>query len=229
MQNVRASVRPLLLIACVALLATGGCVLPPIVFHDGLPAWTPGAGKPEGSIGYHRIYWYNSGEYVGSAWYLTPGFRVGLGRPPLAADIGLTSMVVESDGEFGALVGAALGIGYQRQNFGFMVRPSAYVMSIGGGDVRFGLDDPLWQFSLLAGNGNQPGAVHFSGGGRVGRLGVGPVFLADRTVGPVNLRLETSYTFAYNDDAAGRLLSVGFTIGGPAPGSDDEAGLGDYQ
>jgi hypothetical protein len=230
MQYVRGIVRPLVLFACTALLAAGGCVAPPIAFHDGLPAWTPGPGRPEASIGYQRLYMYNSGEYGGSAWYLTPGFRCGLAQPPLAADVGLTSAVLESDWEFGALIGAAMGVGYQSKNASVIVRPSAYFMAIiPGSPVQWGFDDPFWQVSLLAGNGNQSGQMHVSGGGRIGKLGIGPVFLADHSVGQVNLRLEASYMFPRTDEAAGRLLTVGLTVGGPAPEGEDESGLGDYQ
>jgi hypothetical protein len=231
MRYVRGIVRPLVLFACTALLAAGGCVAPPIVFHDGLPAWTPGQGRPEASIGYQRIYLYNSGEYRGSAWYLTPGVRCGFGQPPLAADVGLTSVVLESDWEFAALIGAAAGVGYQSKNASVMVRPSAYFMAIiPGNDVQFAKrpGDLFWQVSLLAGNGNQTDQTHVSGGARIGKLGIGPVLLVDNSVGPVNCRLEASYMFP-RADAEGRLLSVGLTFGGPAPESGDEPGLGDQQ
>jgi hypothetical protein len=170
------------------------------------------------------MYW-SEGE--GSAWYLTPGVRFGLLRPPLAADIGLTSVVVESDGEFGAMIGPVLGIGHQSPNFSVIVRPSAYVLSIFGGDVQFGLDDPFWQVSLLAGNGTKAGKTHISGGGRIGRLGIGPVLLVGQSLGPVDLRLEGSYMFPRTEETAGRLLTVGLTIGGPAPQSEDELSLED--
>ncbi len=231
MWYVRETVRPLRLLACVALFAAGGCTMAPIAFHDGLPAWTPGPGQPEASIGYNRAYWY-IGEYQGSDWYLTPGFRWGLAESPLAADIGLTSVVAKSGGEFGALLGPALGIGYQGQGVNVLVRPSAYIISIIPGiGAQWAFDDPIffWQVSLLAGNNYQSGLTHFSGGGRIGRLGIGPVFLVDHTFGQVILRLEASYMFPRTSESVGRLLSVGLTVGGPVPQNEEESGLGDFQ
>jgi len=222
MRYVRETTRPLLLFACAALFAVSGCPMPPIAFHDGLPAWTPGPGKPEGSIGYHRMYW-SEGERP--LWYLTPGFRFGLAQPPGAADIGLTSVVVEGGGEFAAVLGPTLGIGYQQRDFSVVVRPSAYVLVIGVGDVQFA-DEPFWQVALLAGNGTRAGETHVSGGGRVSRYGVGPVLLVGHSYGPVDLRLEGSYMFPHSE-AEGRLLTVGLTIGGPAPEREDESGPGD--
>jgi hypothetical protein len=54
-------------------------------------------------------------------------------------------------------------------------------------------------------------------GGRIGRLGFGPVFLVGHSFGPVDLRLEGSYVFPRTDEAEGTLLSVGLTVAGPAP------------
>lgn len=219
MQYVRGTVQPLLLFACVALLATSGCVAPPIAFHDGLPAWTPEPGRAEGSVGYHRMFW---SEGSGSFWYLTPGVRFGLARPPLTADVGLTSVVITSGGEFGALLGPVLGIGYRSPNFCVVGRPSLYVLGIGGGSVQFNLSDAIWQFSLLAGNGTQAGKVHFSGGGRISEYGVGPVLLVGYSLGSVDLRAEASYMLPNSDLAEGQLLTVGLTVAGPAPKSEND-------
>jgi len=215
MHSVRGTARLLMPFACAALLAMGGCVAPPITFHDGLPAWAPPAGRPEASIGYQRMYWYVEGQST-SSWYLTPVFRVGLARPPLAADVGLTSAVFESDGHFGALLGPAFAIGYQTQTASFIVRPGAYVLGISDEETDF-FDEPLWQVSLLGGNGYRAGRTHVSGGGRIGRLGIGPVLLVGHSFGSVDLRLEGSYMFPRTDEAEGTLLSVGLTVGGPAP------------
>jgi hypothetical protein len=226
MHSVRQTVRSLVPLVCAALLAIGGCFAP-ITFHEGLPAWTPPAGKVEGSVGYHRMYWFAEDENA-DAWYLTPGFRVGLAVPPLAAEVGLTSVVVENDGEFAALLGPTLGIGYQKPGFCFVARPSLSVFSITKEDVEFNLSDAYWQLSLLAGNGYEPDRLSLSGGGRISDHGVGPVFLVDRTLGPVSLRLEGSYMFRYNDNAVGQLLSVGLSVAGPALRTDDDWGGSGY-
>lgn len=215
MQCVPVIARSLPLFACAALLAVGGCVVPPFAFHDGLPAWTPPPGKPEASIGYHRMYWFLEGQ-SSSEWYLTPVFRVGLTPPPMQVEAGLTSMVYESDGHFGAMLGPVIGFGHRGQDASFLLRPGAYVLSISDQDADF-FDDPFWQVTMLVGNGYRARRVHASGGGRISRLGVGPVFLVGHSFGRVDLRLEGSYMFPRTDEAQGTLLSVGLTVGGPAP------------
>ncbi len=220
MQCVRGAVRSLLLFACAALLAIGGCVG---AYHDGLPAWTPPAGKAEGSIGYHRMYWARGS---GSAGYLTPGVRSGLLRTPLAADIGLTSVVMGSGGGFGAMLGPVLGIGYQTGNACFIVRPSAYMLGFSSVGVGFPL---WWQVSLLAGNSAQTGSTHFSGGGRASEFAAGPVLLVDHSFGSDNVRLEGSYMLPYGaHTATDGQLTVGLTVGGTAPQSEEEPSLGGY-
>jgi len=63
MHDIRTVVHFVLLMAAAVLLAGSAC-LPPVAWHDGLPAWSPPAGKPEASIGYHRMFW---SEVEGSA------------------------------------------------------------------------------------------------------------------------------------------------------------------
>jgi hypothetical protein len=223
MLDTRPFVRSALFLAALALLASSACV-PPITFHDGLSAWTPEPGRAEGSVGYHRLYWPGGGG--GSIWYLTPGVRCGLRQSPLVGDIGLTSVVIIGGGIWAAMLGPALGIGYQTRNFCFVVRPSAYMLSFYSGGVHF--RDPLWQVSLLAGNRAQSGKTHISGGCRASKLGGGPVLLVDHSVGPVNLRLEGSYmlqyeTYVYGPYSNGQ-LTVGLTVGGPAPSQSDNWG-----
>jgi hypothetical protein len=211
MQYVRAIVRLVPFVACAALVAAGGCALP-FAYHDGLPAWTPPPGATEASIGYQRVFVM---QERGSAWYVTPGARVGLAEPPLVADAGLTGMVVESEGEFGAALGPFVGIGYQFGSVGVILRPGAYMLAMAGGNWYYSIDEPLWQVSLLAGNGFASGNTHVSGGFRVSRLAVGPVLLADQNAGAVNLRLELSYMFPRTSDITGRVLTVGIAVGGP--------------
>ncbi len=191
MCDLRETARRLLLLACTALLAGSGCV---IAYHDGLPAWTPPAGRAEGSIGGHWVS--GSGSGVSNLWYLTPGFRFGLPRlGSLAADLGLSSVVTAGDGGYTAVLGPVLGIGYQRPSFGFVVRGSMYLVGFGtGGTAILG---PNWQVALLAGNGGQPDRTHISGGLRGSVYGAGPILLLDRDVGPVNLRVEGSYMLPY--------------------------------
>jgi hypothetical protein len=132
------------------------------------------------------------------------------------------------EGTFGAGLGPVLGLGYQSYNFNLVARPSLFVLYVSGEDVSFSLRGAYWQVSLLAGNRYQAGTVHLSGGGRMSDYGIGPVVLVGRSFGPVDLRLEGSFMFP-RGEATGRLLTLGLTIGGPAPKSEDESGPGDYQ
>jgi hypothetical protein len=244
MNSVRGSVRSLAPFACVAVLAIVSCAVPPFAFHDGLPAWTMPAGKVEGSIGYHRMYWYpeeDTSSYYPtlndtSFWCLTPGVRYGLARPPLAAEVGVTSVImhreVDSAGTYEAMLGPMLGIGYRTPGFCVVARPSLYLIGITKDtmvtkNLRF-LRDAYFQLSLLAGNGFRPGRFNFSGGARISDYGMGPVFLADRNLGPVSLRLETSYMFPRGSQSSGQLLSVGLSAGGPALQTDDDWGTWGY-
>jgi hypothetical protein len=255
MHSVRGKVRLLKPVACAALLAIVGCAVPPFAFHDGLPAWTMPAGKVEGNIGYHRMYWHvpadTSSWYPmaidSSFWYLTPGVRYGLARPPLAAEVGVTSVIMQrevyefdslgmpmpdSKGTYEAMFGPMLGIGYRTPSFCLVARPSLYLIAITEDtiytkDLRF-LRDAYFQLSLLAGNGFKPGRFNFSGGCRISDYGMGPVVLVDKGLGPVSLRLEGSYIFPRGSQSDGQLLSFGLSVAGPALQSDDNWGTWGY-
>jgi hypothetical protein len=261
MNSVRGTVRSLLPFACAAVLAVGGCAVPPFAFHDGLPAWTMPAGKVEGNIGYHRMYWsapVDTSAYIftpidSSFWSLTPGVRYGLARPPLAAEVGVTSAIMHrevyevdslgmpvvdslgmpvSEGTYEAMFGPMLGIGYRTPGFCVVARPSIYLIGISSDsmytkDRRF-LLDAYYQLSVLVGNGFQPGRFNFSGGGRISDYGMGPVILVDKGLGPVSLRLEGSYMFPRGTQSSGQLLSVGLSVAGPTLQEDDDWGMWGY-
>jgi len=110
-----------------------------------------------------------------------------------------------------------------------VARPSIYLIGITKDtiDFRF-LRDAYYQLSLLAGNGFQPGRFNFSGGGRISDYGMGPVILVDKGLGPVSLRLETSYMFPRGIQSSGHILSVGLSVAGPALQSDDDWGMWGY-
>jgi hypothetical protein len=199
-------------IAVAALLVTTSCVMAPVAFHDGLPAWTPAPRKAEASVGYHRMFWSEDSNSIG---YLTPGVRVGLARPPLAAEVGLTSMIMVEEGDMMALLGPEFGIGYQNQYVSIVGRPTLHLLSFYGDTVLFGADQ-WWQFSLLVGNSYRTGKVHVSAGGRMSEYGIGPLVLVDGSLGPVNLRIEGSYMVPNSEYVEGELLSVGLTVAGPA-------------
>jgi hypothetical protein len=224
MNGARRATRLLLTFACAALLAISGCIM---AYNDGLPAWTPRAGRTEGSFGYHRVFSPGGG---GSIWYLTPGVRHGLRQSSLVGDIGVNSVVVVSSGwHWSAILGPSLGVGFETGDFCFMVRPSVYVLNVSRAGVNFG---ERWQVSMLGGNNVQSGRTHISGGVRASEYGGGPVLLVDRSVGSVNLRLEGAYmlqyeTYLYGPYSDGQ-LSLGLTAAAPAPWGEDESNMGSH-
>ena len=153
--------------------------------------------------------------------YLTPGVRWGLSQKPLAADVGLTSVLAVGDG-LGIMVGPALGVGSCDTNFSVMFRPSLYLLglSIGG---EGGLHMTSWyQLELLLGNGHRSRGVSFAAGGRASNIAVGPVGVVGVTLHPVDLRAEVSYMWPAAPVATGTALTIGLTVAAPTrhePGS----------
>lgn len=165
-------VRPSLFVAAAVLLAGSACV-PPIAFNDGLPAWAPEASGVEWRVGYQRIsaFGADSFDILGnrlatpdfSFSYLTPGFRVGLDRDPLAAEVGLTTAIAAA-GNFSALLGGELGLGYGDPNVSVMFRPSLYLFDFySDRESGTGVDVALrTQATLLVGNGYRERGLNFA-------------------------------------------------------------------
>jgi len=209
-----------------ALLAFAACI-PPIAFHDGLPAWMPAAGRVEGSVGYQRLssIGADSIEILGCRYspsmslnYFTPGVRVGLGRGSTTADIGVASVVVAGGGNLSLLAGPVMGVGYCSQRLSVVFRPSFYLLGAStdsgpDGGVSFG----NWpQATLLVGNGYRPRRVNFSAGLRASMIAGGPVVLIDYDLHPVDLRAEVSYMLPMSIISAGQTaLTAGLTVAAP--------------
>lgn len=217
--------RPALLAATAVALVFTAC-LPPVAFHDGLPAWSPEPGQAEWRVGYQRLsaFGADSFDLLGvhvpspnvSLGYLTPGVRWGLSRTPYAADAGLTSVITTGSEGLSLLVGPTFGVGRCDSTFGLMFRPSIYLLSFGTGNYG-GLSLGEWfQAEVLAGNGYGRGSVTFSAGGRVSRVAAGPIALVGVGLIPVDLRAELSYMLPISGIAAGQALTVGITAAAPA-------------
>jgi hypothetical protein len=153
-----------ILLAGTALLVTCVCV-PPIEWHDGLPAWAPELGRTEARVGYQRLaviggdtISFLGGSFLYPSYsvgYLTPGVRVGLGKAPLAAEVGLTSVVLAGDGYFSTLAGPEFGLGYSSPDVSLMFRPSFYFLDVYS-DRESGttVQTSSWsQLSMLVGTG----------------------------------------------------------------------------
>jgi len=225
MPDIRLIVRSALFATVLLLLAGSGCV-PPIAWHDGLPAWTPAPNDVEWRLGYQHLSAFDAdtfslfGEEFAqpdfSVGYLTPGVRWGLGHGRLVADVGITSVVAVGDG-LGIIAGPAFGVGTCDSSFSAMFRPSIYLLGLSMGGEESGLNSTAWyQLELLLGNGYRSKGVSFALGGRAGPLAVGPVGIADVVLHPVDLRAEVSYMWPGSPFATGTALTVGLTVAAPA-------------
>jgi hypothetical protein len=218
----RQSVRSSLTVAACAVVVFAACV-PPVAWHDGLPAWSPEQKDVEWRVGYQRLSAFHADtfELFGEEFarpdfsvnYLTPGVRWGLGQKPLAADVGLASVLTVGSG-LGFLVGPAFGIGRCDTNFSVMFRPSLYVLSLNTSEsgLHWG---PWYQLELLAGNGYRTGGVSFAAGGRASPFAAGPVGLVGVSLYPIDLRAEVSYMWPAAAVATGTALTIGLTAAAP--------------
>ncbi len=231
--DTRPFVRSALFLAVMFLFAGSACV-PPIAFHDGLPAWAPEPGGVEWRVGYQHLtaFGADSFNFIGlpfsipdfSVSYLTPGVRVGLNREPLAAEVGLTS-VIRATGGFSALLGGEVGLGYNDPTVSVMFRPSLYLLDIHSDDESgTGADVAPWaQASILVGNGYRSRGLNFAVGARASDYGAGPLALIGLNLQPVEFRAEVSYMMPVSYYATGRVLTIGFTAAAPTkpePGSE---------
>jgi len=221
----RPLVRPALFLAAMVLLAGSACV-PPIAFHDGLPAWAPAPGGVEWRVGYQHLsaFGADSFNFLGqpfaipdfSVGYLTPGVRVGLNREPLAAELGLTS-VIKAAGGFSALFGGEVGLGYNDPSISVMFRPSLYLLNFYSDDESGtgAVVAPWTQASLLVGNGYRARGLNYALGGRVSNYGAGPLAIIGYNLRPVEFRAELSYMLPVSYYATGRVLTIGLTAAAP--------------
>jgi hypothetical protein len=223
MSNIRRVVRSALFLAALVLLTGSACV-PPIAWHDGLPAWSPEQKDVEWRVGYQRLSAFGADTFElldeqfaapdFNVSYLTPGVRWGLGHGPLAADVGIASVLAVGGG-LGILAGPAFGIGRCDTSFSVMFRPSLYMFSLSlGGHGGLQLT-PWYQLELLLGNGYRAKGVSFAAGGRASPFAAGPVGVVDVNLHPVDLRAEVSYMWPADPVATGTALTIGLTVAAP--------------
>lgn len=214
-----------LFLAGITLLAGSACV-PPVAFHDGLPAWALAPRGVEWRVGYQQLSTFgaDSFDFLGlqstashfSAGYLTPGVRVGLQRRRLNAELGLTSAIRTEDG-FAALFGGEFGLGYDDPKISLMFRPSLYLFDFYcGGGSRAGVDvAPLGQISFLVGNGYRARGLNFAFGGRASDYDAGPLAFVGYNLHRVEFRAEFSDMVPVSYYASGNVLTVGLTVAAP--------------
>ncbi len=221
------AMRTSLVAAAMVLLGLGVSCIPPVAFHDGLPAWAPPESDVEWRVGWQRLAVSGADSFnvLGrhysrpdfSVNYLTPGMRIGLRRPPRVMDVGLASaMMADRDG-FSALFGATFGFGYAARNLSVMFRPSVYLVDFYSDKLDgTGVDFGYWsQASFLVGTGYRSPGWSIAAGGRASPFSAGPLAVVGVNLKPAEFRAEFSYLFPVTDYASGRVLTVGLTAAAP--------------
>ena len=210
-----------------AVILTGGCISPPIAYHDGLPAWPAQRGTQEFRIGAHRMFFSDDSvrKVVGSGeWYFTPGWRTGVAIGSWMAEYGAQALAEFRRSELN--FAGAVNAGFSRTGPSVAVRLAWYALWLGYSPSERraypGLT-PYYQLSLLAGNDHKPNGLHGAAGVRMSPLAVGPLLVGEYSYGCAALRAEASLMFpppafmppvwwAGPGNVRGRTLTLGLAV-----------------
>jgi hypothetical protein len=188
-------------------LLSASCVVPPVVYQDGLPAATPVPGFAAARIGYNRDFWHHDSTWERPGEYMYGGVRFGQDWSLFSFEEGLT--VLYPGGVLPCLQG---GVG-MRAPAALTLRALWTPVSYSGG---FSFDPMLWwQLSLLAGTERQACGPGITCGLRASKLGMGPCVLADYAFGDISLRLEGSLTSRApwaEENVRGTVLAAGLSV-----------------
>jgi hypothetical protein len=149
------------------------CVVPPVVFHDGLPAQVAGPGELAVRGGLNAMYWSEDRGSPVVPGYLTFGARMGGDVGPVSVEGGAGLMGV-------TVPYFHLGLGLSRP--AVKLRGSAF-------------SDGWWQASLLGGPPRKSTGFNWSVGFGASTLGFGPNLLLENRWGPVTVRGQGSLTW----------------------------------
>lgn len=182
----RFSPRSAALAIAAALLLMLNC-MPPLMFHESLPAWIPTTPVPEVRVGVHRGYCSGLSDDVyfdpgPLPLYLNPGVRVGRHFGNYTMEAGLNSLIMPEAGVY--FVGPSIGAGLADPCVSARL---TYLMTLDGGELI------LWpQGSALFGTPRRARGLNLAGGFVGGVLGIGPVGVVEYCAGPVAVRAEAS-------------------------------------
>jgi hypothetical protein len=196
-------------LAPIVLLA--GCVLPPIVFQDGLPAYAPTGPLPEARGGFSGFYWVGSGTGSGArplGYYFHGGLRMGQALGRFALEEGIDALPLGEN----TMVGAHLGVGLRKPSL--ILRGSYYPLFLNA-TPQFTLSQGWWQLSALVGSQPKRNGFMWSAGANASRLGIGPTGIAEYCIAGLKLRGQLSLGFRppWVPDSAivGQLVTLGVT------------------
>ncbi len=171
-------------IGLVLLVFLAGCPVPPVVFHDGLPARAPRPDEDDVRLGVQAGNWdYRDGSNSIPRSIAFPSFhvgaRVGQQAGKLCFEEGLNLLYC---GTFVPFVTGGIGL----TSPAVMLRGAISPLQQGDGDF-------FWQTSLMAGTPNSE-RLSVSVGPRVSSFGIGGAAISDLDFGSSTLRAEVSYT-----------------------------------
>lgn len=168
--------RPIRLLLPAVLLLAARCTFPPIIHHDGLPAWTPSSDYDHLRCGAGLVSWYEDDEII-TLPGIYAGGRTGQSAGPITFEEGVHCIYCGSLFPF----------------FSFGVGLKDPTVTLRGEWSPTGLfEAPIWQASLLVGTKRPVNDFGFSVGPRVSRVGMGGALLLDYTHGNVAFRTELS-------------------------------------
>lgn len=174
------------------ILLVGTCTLPPVVFHDGLPAQVsePDHLAVRGQVA--LMYWSENSEQSAVPGYLSFGTRMGTELGPVAVEDGAGLMGV-------TLPYSHLGLGTSRP--AVMLRGSLSA-------------DGWWQASLLAGPPRRPQGLNWSVGLVSSVVGLGPGVTVENRWGDFTLRGRVQSPGAEWADTTvkGQVISLGIGV-----------------
>ena len=195
-------------LAALVLLSVS-CVMAPVAYQDGLPAYTPAPGFAAARFEYNRQYWRHDSISEEPHDYFVGGVRFGQDWHQYCFEEGLTVLCPST-----LLPCLQGGIGLRKPavTLRALWTPVA-VHVVGQLKAHF---DPLfwWQVSALAGTPRKPRGFGISGGARTSRIGIGPVAVLDYTHSGISFRLEGSMTFRTpwaDSMVQGRVLTLGLS------------------
>ena len=175
-------------------LLLAACTLPPVVFHDGLPAQVPGPGELAVRGQMNAMYWSESGGDPGVVpGFVTLGARVGSDVGPVAVEGGAGLLGV-------SVPYFHLGVGSSR--------PAVTLRGLV-------FTDGWWQASLLGGPPRKPSGFNWSVGLGSSTLGFGPNVVMENRWGAFTFRGQGSLTWRApwaDTSVKGTVLSVGIGV-----------------
>lgn len=171
-----------------SLLLLAGCSMPPVVFHDGLPAAATAPDDADVRLGIQAMNWYVNdydGHHPDPQWATIPsyhfGARVGQRTGQFCFEEGINWLYWHG---FMPFFTGGIGLSHPA----VMLRAAISPVGLSGNGGVF------WQASLMAGSQRSERGFGFSLGPRASSLGIGGAVLGDWASGNSLIRAELSYT-----------------------------------